>query len=81
MPVEALGQIRALLGSAGIIEDKERMQPYLVSWRNGWTGEAPLIALPADTAQVSALLKICHEHHLRVVPQGGNTGLVGGAIP
>jgi len=77
----ALDEIRKLLGPAGLIDDPARMQPHLVSWRNGWEGKSPFIALPADTAQLAGVMKICHRAKIPVVPQGGNTGLVGGSIP
>jgi FAD/FMN-containing dehydrogenase len=76
-----LDQIKSLLGASGFIDEPARMEPYLTSWRNGWTGKAPLIALPNSTAQVSELVKICAQHRIAIVPQGGNTGLVGGNIP
>lgn len=77
----ALEQIKARLGSSGIIADPADMKPYLVSWRNGWEGKAPFIARPSDTKQVSDVLAICYQNDIAIVPQGGNTGLVGGAIP
>jgi FAD/FMN-containing dehydrogenase len=57
------------------------MQPYLTSWRNSWVGKSPLIALPSTTAQVAEIVGICHRNHIPIVPQGGNTGLVGGSVP
>ncbi len=78
--VDILDQIKKLLGQGGYIEG-DAMQPYLTSWRNGWTGKSPLIALPNSTEQVSALVGLCHRHQIPMVPQGGNTGLVGGSIP
>ncbi len=77
----ALARIKSALGPKGWIDDPAQMQSYLTSWRNGWTGSSPLIALPATTAEVSHVMTICHENRIAVVPQGGNTGLVGGAIP
>jgi FAD/FMN-containing dehydrogenase len=78
---DALRQIKTLLGPPGIIDDAAGMHPHLVSWRNGWEGKASFIALPNSTQQVSKILAICHKKCISVVPQGGNTGLVGGAIP
>lgn len=77
----ALQQIKSLLGVSGVIDDPAAMQPHLVSWRNGWEGKAPFVALPSSTDQLSEIIKICHAHKIPVVPQGGNTGLVGGGIP
>lgn len=77
---DILGQIKNLLGADGFIDDPAQMQPYLTSWRNGWTGQSPLIARSASTAQVADLVSLCHRHRIAIVPQGGNTGLVGGSI-
>jgi len=76
-----LQEIRKLLGSSGVIDNPAEMQPYLVSWRNSWEGKTPFIARPADTVQLSEIIKICRREKIPVVPQGGNTGLVGGAVP
>ena len=55
--------------------------PFNVDWMNKWTGRARLVAKPASTAEVAAVLAYCDERRLAVVPQGGNTGLVGGSVP
>ncbi len=82
MSAEAgLKQIRELLGPSGVIDKPAEMQTYLVSWRNGWEGKTPFIARPTDTKQLSEIITICAREKISVVPQGGNTGLVGGAIP
>lgn len=78
---EVLGQIKIFLGKGGFIDEAAAMEPYLTSWRNGWTGKSPLIALPNSTQQVAAIVALCHANNIPVVPQGGNTGLVGGSIP
>ncbi|MCB0371198.1 MAG: FAD-binding oxidoreductase, partial [Bdellovibrionales bacterium] len=44
-------------------------------------GESKLLLYPRSTAEVSAVLKYCNDRRLAVVPQGGNTGLVGGSVP
>jgi FAD/FMN-containing dehydrogenase len=54
---------------------------YLVEWRDLYRGETPLVLRPADTAEVAAILRLAHETKTAIVPQGGNTGLVGGQIP
>ncbi|MFY9288271.1 MAG: FAD-binding oxidoreductase [Alphaproteobacteria bacterium] len=77
---DAVAQIKKILGS-GYIDDPSQMQPYLTSWRNGWTGKAQLIALPSSPEILSEIVKICHEQAIPLVPQGGNTGLVGGSVP
>ena len=82
MPIEeAAREIKKLLGQGGYLDAASDMQPYLTSWRNGWTGSSPLIAFPSSTQQVADIVSVCAKHQVPVVPQGGNTGLVGGAIP
>ncbi len=76
-----LDQLKQLLGPNGYIDEPSRMEPYLVAWRGGWRGTSPLIALPSSTQQVSEIVKICSRERTAIVPQGGNSGTVGGCIP
>jgi FAD/FMN-containing dehydrogenase len=62
-------------------EDPDEIAPHLVEWRGKYRGHTPLLLLPDKAGQVSAILAICNETRTPVVPQGGNTGLVGGQIP
>jgi FAD/FMN-containing dehydrogenase len=78
---ETLARLAAVVGEANVVRDATAMQAYLQEWRGLWHGRSPLIVRPASTAEVSALLAICHETTTAVVPQSGNTGLVGGQIP
>ena len=73
--------LKHLLGAKYVLTDREAMLGYLTDWRGNFTGEAAAILLPATTQQVSDILKLADEHNLYIVPQGGNTGLVGGGIP
>ena len=57
------------------------MAPYLVEWRDRYFGKAALVLKPGSTAEVAAILKRANETRTAIVPQGGNTGLVGGQIP
>lgn len=61
--------------------DEDQAKPLLSDWRNRYHGKALAVAMPRHTSQVSELLSWCHQHRVAVVPQGGNTGLVGGATP
>ncbi len=79
--IEVLGRIKAALGPAGWSEDPERLAPKLVEWRDRWRGTTPLLALPATTAEVAEVVRLCAEAGVAITPQGGNTGLVGGQIP
>ncbi len=77
----ALERIRGVLGPAGCLEAPADVAPYLTDFRALYHGATPLVACPATTAEVSAVLAICNEHRIGVVPQGGNTGYCGGATP
>ncbi|MBX9884283.1 MAG: FAD-binding oxidoreductase, partial [Novosphingobium sp.] len=71
----------ALLGPRGLTTDADLMAPWLTDWRGRFTGRARAMASPASTAEVAALLRLCAEHRVAVVPQGGNSGMSGGATP
>lgn len=74
-------QVHALLGARGFTRDPELMDAWLTDWRGVYTGAAIGLASPASTAEVAALVKICADHGVPIVPQGGNSGMVGGATP
>ena len=76
-----LERLQALLGPKGCITDGGDMQPYLVEPRDLWHGRAAAVLKPASTAEVAAIVTLCSEFKLKLVPQGGNTGLVGGGVP
>ena len=63
-----------------IIEGADAKQ-YNIDWMNKWEGQARIVAQPASTEEVSALLAYCNEKRLAVTTQGGKTGLVGGSVP
>ena len=79
--VEILDQLKGIVGLGNYIDDALKMDPYLTDWRNQFKGLSPLILKPADCNMVSKILVLCNKYHIAVVPQGGNTGLVGGSIP
>jgi FAD/FMN-containing dehydrogenase len=81
VPADILSRLKAVLGDGGWSQDPDRLAPKLVEWRDRWTGETPLLALPRTTAEVAAVVGICFEAGVAITPQGGNTGLVGGQIP
>lgn len=76
-----LAEAAALLGPKGLIRDGEAMAPWLTDWRGRYTGTALALAAPTDTAQVAALITHCARHGVALVPQGGNSGMSGGATP
>ncbi len=74
-------RLKQVVGEKGFSEDPADIAPYLKEWRGKYEGHTPLLLKPASTDQVSAILTICHETGTALVPQGGNTGLVGGQLP
>src|SRR5271169_6471838 len=82
MQIEAaLERIKAAVGPRGWIADLAEQEPYLVEARRLYHGATRLVVRPASTAEVAAVVRICAEAGLAIVPQGGNTGLVGGSVP
>src|SRR6476659_387374 len=78
---ETLDALVRVVGEDYAIREPERMAPYLVEWRDRYVGKAALVLKPGTTAEVAAILKRANETRTAIVPQGGNTGLVGGQIP
>ena len=78
---QVIEELKAITGESGWLDDPVELEPYLTEWRGLFRGQTPLLLMPASVAEVSAILKLCNEHSISVVPQGGNTGLAGGAIP
>ena len=81
MPDAVLEKIRAAVGPAGYLDDPGDIEPYLKDFRGLFRGRASLAVLPKSTQEVSAVLAICNEHRIGVVPHGGNTSYCGGATP
>ncbi|MEY4966745.1 MAG: hypothetical protein RL274_2328 [Pseudomonadota bacterium] len=81
VPQAVLGRLKEAVGAKGFSEDPAEIAPHLEEWRGKYKGHTPLLLKPATVAEVSAILRICHETGTPVVTQGGNTGLVGGQIP
>ena len=79
-PMMDLSSLRAAF-SGRLLTDAAGMAPSLSDWRRKWTGRALAVAQPDSTADVSAVVRWCHRHAVPIVPQGGNTGLSGGATP
>lgn len=74
-------RLKKIVGPQGMIDDQEDMQPFLEERRDRFKGKASFVLLPKSTDDVSAIVKLCFENRIGIVPQGGNTGLCGGAIP
>jgi D-lactate dehydrogenase (cytochrome) len=73
-------RLSAIVGSRYCLTQADDLAPYLKEWRGLYHGTADLALLPGSTAEVAAIVQICAETSTNLVPQGGNTGLVGGAV-
>ena len=80
MTAALLDDLRQRLGAAQVLTEGD-LDAYLVDWRRRWRGRALAVVRPGSTAEVAAVLQACARHGVSVVPQGGNTGLVGGGVP
>jgi FAD/FMN-containing dehydrogenase len=78
---ETIAALVRIVGEDHVIRDEEAMAPYLTEWRDRYQGKAALVLKPGSTEEVAAILKCANETLTAIVPQGGNTGLVGGQIP
>ena len=76
-----LARFTAIVGEKYAISDPQLQAPYLVEMRNMFQGHTPLVLRPSSVDEVSRILALANETATPIVPQGGNTGLVGGQIP
>ena len=76
-----INKFRKIVGNKNVITNKNDMQKYLKEWRGVYTGVAGAIVKPKSTKEVSNILKFAYRENISCIPQGGNTGLVGGQIP
>lgn len=74
-------QLKDIVGMAGWITDPERLQGNLTEWRGTWVGKTAILVAPQNVEEVSKIVRLCRDSGTEIVPQGGNTGLCGGAIP
>ncbi|XP_066393473.1 probable D-2-hydroxyglutarate dehydrogenase, mitochondrial isoform X1 [Miscanthus floridulus] len=72
---------KSVLGENGVVQDEDRVAVANVDWMGKYRGASQLLLLPKNTTEVSKILSYCNTRRLAVVPQGGNTGLVGGSVP
>ncbi|MHC4045087.1 FAD-binding oxidoreductase [Bradyrhizobium sp. 23AC] len=78
---ELIEQFRKIVGERHAITDANDIEPYVTEERNLFHGRSPLVLRPGSTAEVSEICKLASAHKIALVPQGGNTGLVGGQTP
>jgi FAD/FMN-containing dehydrogenase len=78
---DLIERFRAIVGPAHTLTDPDQQLPYVRELRDLYDGRASLVLRPGSTQEVSKILALANEHGLPVVPQAGNTGLVGGQVP
>uniref|UniRef100_K7K4A8 FAD-binding PCMH-type domain-containing protein n=1 Tax=Glycine max TaxID=3847 RepID=K7K4A8_SOYBN len=73
--------LEGILGSKNVVQDEDKLVTSNTDWMHKYKGSSKLLLQPRTADQVSQILKYCNSRNLAVVPQGGNTGLVGGSVP
>ena len=81
LTADLLARLGAIVGPRGLITDPGTMAACLTDWRGLYRGRAVAIARPASTEEVAAIVRLCAETRMPIVPQGGNTGMCGAATP
>jgi D-lactate dehydrogenase (cytochrome) len=76
-----VARLQATVGAHGWSDDPQVIAPHLEDPRGTYRGQTSLLLRPATTAEVAEVVRLCHDAGVAVVPQGGNTGLCGGALP
>ena len=74
-------QVRSRFGPKAVVTDPADIQPWLTDWRGRYHGTSPAMLSPASTQEVAGIVRLAAEHKVPLVPQGGNTSMVGGATP
>jgi FAD/FMN-containing dehydrogenase len=80
-PSRLIDAVRTTLGERSVTTDPDRIAPSLTDWRGRFHGASAGMLLPASTAEVAAMVRLAAQHGVPLVPQGGNTSMVGGATP
>ena len=81
MSTGLLAELGAAVGQAHVVVDPDVMASYGIDWTGRFRGPPSAVVLPGDAAEVAAVVSECREAGIALVPQGGNTGLVGGGVP
>jgi FAD/FMN-containing dehydrogenase len=81
LPADLIAKFRDIVGDKYAVTDAADIAPYLTEERDLFHGRSPLVLRPGSTAEVASICRLANEHHIALVPQGGNTGLVGGQTP
>src|SRR6188768_467074 len=79
--LKLVDEVRNRFGAKAVATDRGDIKPWLTDWRGKFHGEAQAILSPGSTEEVAAIVQLAAERRIPLVPQGGNTGMVGGATP
>ncbi|AXS39569.1 FAD-binding oxidoreductase [Breoghania sp. L-A4] len=78
---ELIARFAAIVGPNHALTNAQDIEPYLIEWRDLYAGKSPLVLRPGNAEEVAAIVRLANDNGVGVVPQGGNTGLVGGQTP
>src|SRR5271168_2342356 len=78
---EILAAMRGIVAGEGVIDQQEELAPYESDALTAYAQRPLLVVLPENIAQISAILRWCNDHQVKVVPRGAGTSLSGGALP
>ncbi len=73
--------LRDIVGAANVLDDPDVTERFRVDWTGRFRGTACTVVRPATPNEVAAIVRVCRDNGVAIVPQGGNTGLVGGGVP
>jgi len=79
--VDLIAALRSAIGAAQVRTDPDLVAANVVDWTKRFEGATPAVVRPGTVDEVVAVLRLCNERRAALVPQGGNTGLVGGSVP
>jgi FAD/FMN-containing dehydrogenase len=78
---DLMARFAAIVGDRNVVTDPTDQRPFLIEWRDLYEGVSPMVLRPGSTTEVAAILRLATETGTAIVPQGGNTGLVGAQVP
>jgi len=81
LPPGLIEQFAGIVGEDGVRHTPQDLRPHIIDWRQRYSGPTDAVLLPRTTDDVSRIVKLCAEHRVPIVPQGGNTGQSGGSVP
>src|SRR4051812_30234746 len=78
---ELIRNLASIVGAQYLLTSKDDVAPYYTDWRHVFAGQGMAVVRPASTEEVARVVALCASENIAIVPQAGNTGLVGGSIP